>query len=160
MNVIVAPADRAALWTALPTLPVTWDALPAEGVTLPDGLRFRRIDAPDHTPCLYVTLLESEPFYTQLEDGEGDYTDEERADPDAVIARHYDEADELMHAMVAEASHVLGESSERHKRRGASWLLEDRTLTVADVQWDKEEPIQVCVWLLPPGLTPFSVGLI
>jgi len=157
MNVVVAPDDRAALWAALPALPVTWDweALPAEGVTLPGGLRLTRLEVDEDIFCLYLTLLESEPFYTQLEDGEGDFTDEERDDPDAAIARHHDEASEQLQAVVAEATQVFGEPSVQ--RGGASWLLEDRTIYVTTVQWDKETPIEVSVVLLAPGVTRIAL---
>ena len=152
MNVIVAPDDRAALWATLRTLPVTWDwhELPEEGVTLPGGLSFERLKVDEDTFCLYMTLLKSEDFYTQLENGEGDFTDEERDDPDATIARHHDEASERVQALVAEVAHFLGEPDEQ--RGDASWLLEDRTIYVTDVQWDKETPIEVSVLLLPPGV--------
>ncbi|WP_221088264.1 hypothetical protein [Deinococcus aquaedulcis] len=157
MNVLVAPDGRAALWAALLTLPVTWDwhDLPKAGVTLPSGLHFERLQVDEDTFCLYMTLLESEPFYTQLEDGQGDFTDEERDNPDLGIARHHDEADEQLQAMVAEATRVLGEPDER--RVGASWLMEDRTIYLRDVQWDKETPIEVGVVLLPPGIVWVSL---
>ncbi|UBV41451.1 hypothetical protein LAJ19_07160 [Deinococcus taeanensis] len=152
MNVIVAPDDRAALWAALPALPVTWawDELPEEGVTLPGSLSFEALEVAEDTFCLYMTLLKSKPFYTQLENGEGDFTDEERENPEVVIARHHDEASERLRAIVAEATRFLGEPDEQ--RGDASWLLEDRTISVREVQWDKETPIEVSVVLLPRGL--------
>lgn len=157
MNVIVAPDDRAALWAALPALPVTWawDELPEEGVTLPGGLSFEALEVDEDTFCLDMTLLKSEPFYTQLENGKGDFTDEERDNPDAVIARHHDEASERLRAMVAEATRFLGEPDEQ--QGDASWLLEDRTIYVSEVQWDKETPIEVSVMLLPPGVARIAL---
>lgn len=149
MNVIVAPDNRAALWAALPTRPVNWEALPEEGITLPGGLHFELIG---WSAGLYMTLLQSDDFFWQLEHGEGDFTDEEReAGPFEVMDRFYDEASKCAQAMVAEATRFLGEPDEQ--KGGATWRLEDRTIYVTDMHGDKESPIEVIVALLPPGVT-------
>ncbi|UBV41867.1 hypothetical protein LAJ19_09440 [Deinococcus taeanensis] len=160
IDVVVSSTDRAALWSALPTLPITWDALPEEGVTLPDGTHLRHSDAPDgEVRHLMVTLHESEDL-EELTDGLGDYTAEELADPYAVIEQYFKKAGELVRDMVAEAAGVLGEPAQAEPdARGVSWLLPDRTISVGVTQADKNAPIEVCVWLLPPGHTADSLGL-
>ncbi|WP_146160640.1 DUF6301 family protein [Deinococcus arcticus] len=108
---------------------------------------------------LVATLHES----GHLEDltyGTGDYT-EELAGPYAVIDRYHQQAHDLVRDMVAEAARALGEPTERtpDARVQASWLLPDRTISVRVTQADKECPIEVCVWLLPPGITAYALGL-
>lgn len=160
IDVVVSPTDRAALWSALPTLPVYWDAVP-RSVTLPGGTRLSHSHAPDgEVDHLVVTLHESE-YLEDLTYGTGDYTEAELADPDAVIDRYHQQAHELARDMVAEAARVLGEPTERtpDARVQASWMLPDRTISLGVTQADKECPIEVCVWLLPPGLTAYALGL-
>ncbi|WP_157463824.1 hypothetical protein [Deinococcus pimensis] len=161
IDVVVSAADRAALWSALRTLPVTWEAVPQAGVTLPGGILLRHSNAPDgEVDHLTVTLHESEPL-EELTYGLGDYTEEELADPYAVIDRYWEQGRELVRELVIEAEGALSEGIESgtDARGRASWLLPDRTISVGVTQADKECPIEVCVWLLPPGLTAYDLGL-
>lgn len=107
-----------------------------------------------------VTLYASEDL-EDLNYGTGDYTDEQLADPFAVIDGYWKRAHELVREMVAEAARVLGEpaSPTPGARTGANWLLPDRTISVGATQAEKECPIEVCVWLLPPGRISRHLGL-
>ncbi len=153
-------ADRASLWPALPILPVTWNALPQQGMTLPVGTHFSCKNAPDGTLYLNTTLHESEDFQ-ELLDGRGHYTEEELDDPYAVIEQRWDEARAAMWRVIAEAAQVLGEppSAEQASPGRVNWLLPDRTISIGLFQADKDCPIEVCLWLLPPGLTPDNLEL-
>ncbi|ANE42944.1 hypothetical protein [Deinococcus puniceus] len=155
-----APTDRAALWPALPALPLTWEALPQNGVTLPDGTHLRPSDAPDGTLYLAVTLHESEDFQ-ELLDGRGDYTEEELEDPDAVIDQRWQEASAVMQTLLAEAVQVLGapDQAGADSTGQVHWLRADRTISLGLFQADKDCPIEVRLWLLPAGLTPRSLEL-
>ncbi|MFB9994940.1 hypothetical protein ACFFLM_23600 [Deinococcus oregonensis] len=155
-----SPTNRTALWLAVLALPVTWEALPQEGVTLPEGTHLRRSNAPDGTLYLDMTLHESEDFQ-ELLDGRGDYTEEELEDPSAVIDQRWEEASEVMQTLLSNAVQVLGEPSqaEADSPRRVSWLRADRTISVGLFQADKDCPIEVCLWLLPPGLTADRLGL-
>lgn len=156
-----APASElAALWPALVSLPVTWAALPEQGVTLPGGTHLSLRDAPDGTHHLDTVLHASEDF-TELFDGRGDYTEEELDDPSAVVDGRWDEAREMLGTVLARAIRVLGEpaeAAERHPGR-VSWPLEDRTIVVGLNQADQDCPVEVRLWLLPPGRTLDSLGL-
>ncbi|WP_412027011.1 DUF6301 family protein [Deinococcus yunweiensis] len=160
IDVVVSPTDRAALWSALPTLSVFWNAVP-HSLTLPEGTRLSHSNAPDgEVDHLVVTLHESESL-EDLTSGTGDYTEDELADPDAVIDQYHQQAHDLVRELVDEAAQVLGEPTERtpDARVQASWLLPDRTISLGVTQADKECPIEVCVWLLPPGITAYALGL-
>ncbi|UQN07031.1 hypothetical protein [Deinococcus sp. QL22] len=148
-----ALTDRAALWPVLPALPVSWEALPQEGVTLPDGTHLRCNDAPDGTLYLNLTLHESEDFQ-ELLDGRGDYTDEELEDPYAVIDQRWQEASEVMQTLIAQAAQVLGEPAQTDSTGQVSWSLPDRTISLGLFQADRDCPLEVCLWLLLPGLSP------
>lgn len=156
-----APApELAALWPALVSLPVTWVALPQEGVTLPAGTHLTLRDAPDGTHHLDVVLHASEDF-TELFDGRGDYTEEEFDDPSAVVEQRWDEARAVLGMVLAGAIRVLGEperAAERNPGR-VSWPLEDRTIVLGLDQADQDCPVEVRLWLLPPGRTLDSLGL-
>lgn len=157
---MLPPSPSPAFWSALPQLPVSWDALPGEGITLPGGRHLSAERAPDDTPYLTLILHESEDF-TELLDGRGEYTEEELDDPDAVVEARWEAAREVMWDRLAEAMRVLGQPprTELDRPGRTSWLLADRTLTVGLSQADKECPVEVRLWLLPPGLTPDRVGL-
>ncbi|MFC4637825.1 hypothetical protein [Deinococcus hohokamensis] len=152
--------DHEALWPALPTLPLAWNALPAQGVTLQEGLHLRRSTAPDGTLYLEITLHGSEDFQ-ELLDGRGNYSEEELDDPSTVIEQRWDEAREAMWTVIAEAAETLGRPSQGAEPTPGrvNWHLDDRTITIGLNQADKDCPIEVCVWLLPPGCTPNSLGL-
>ncbi|MDP9763598.1 hypothetical protein [Deinococcus enclensis] len=145
-----APApELAALWPTLVSLPVTWVALPEQGVTLPGGTH--HLD----------TLLHASEDFTELFDGRGDYTEEELDDPSAVVDQRWDEARERLGTVLARAIRVLGEPAEAvesHPGR-VSWPLEDRTIVVGLNQADQDCPVEVRLWLLPPGRTLDSLGL-
>ncbi|THF69324.1 hypothetical protein E7T06_12610 [Deinococcus sp. Arct2-2] len=151
-----SPTNRTALWPAVLALPVTWDALPKEGVTLPEDAHLRRSNAPDGTLYLEMTLHESEDFQ-ELLDGRGDYTEEELEDPYAVIDQRWEEAVAVMDTILAEARMVLREPT--RAKGHVNWLLPDRTISVGLFQADKDCPIEVCLWLLPSGLTADRLGL-
>ena len=152
--------DRTALWRTLPALPVTWAALPEQGITLSEGTHLFTREAPDGTSYLDVTLHASEDF-TELFDGRGNYTDEELDDPYAVIEERWEEARGVLWAVLAEAAQVLGEPprAEAVAPGRVNWPLADRTICIGLDQADKDCPIEVCLWLLPPGLTPDRLGL-
>ncbi|WP_161880533.1 hypothetical protein [Deinococcus alpinitundrae] len=157
---IFSPSEHPALWSALLALPVSWDALPKQGVTLSGGAHLLRQNAPDGTLYLNVTFHESEDFQA-LQDGRGDYTEEELDDPDAVIEQRWAEAREVMWNVIAEAAQVLGEPAEAQEDAPGrvNWLLADRTISVGLFQADRDCPVEVCLWLLPPGLTADSLEL-
>ena len=78
-----------------------------------------------------------------------------------MIERRWEEASEVVSNVLAEAIQVLGTPSEMQKASPGrvSWLLADRTISVGLHQADKDCPIEVCLWLLPPGLTADSLEL-
>ncbi|PTA69403.1 hypothetical protein [Deinococcus arcticus] len=156
----LSASDRAALWPALPTLPVHWAALPGGGVPLPGGLRLVAGDAPDGTPYLRATLHASEDF-AELLDGRGDYTEEELDDPDAVMEERWVTAQAALATALAQAAPVLGEPARTASAPGGRvhWLLADRTVSLGLQQADRDCPIELCLWLLPPGHTPESLEL-
>ncbi|WP_221089756.1 hypothetical protein [Deinococcus aquaedulcis] len=147
-------ATHAALWPALLSLPLTWEALPEMGVAVPGGLHLVRREAPDGTLFLRAVLHTSEDFQALL-DGRGDYTEEELDDPYAVIDDRWAEASERLQPLRAEAAQTLGapSPSEEGPAHRTHWLLADRTVAVGLDQADQDSPIEVCVWLLPPGRT-------
>lgn len=150
LTAIIPPADRTALWAAFPNLPITWSAVPAAGITLPNGLRLSHSDAPDgEIPHLKITLYTSEPLEALL-DGRGPYSQEELDDPYALIDQYWTDARDLMTSIVTEVEQTLGAPD---VPGGPDWSRNDRTLSIGLTQADKEEPIEVCAWILPPGLT-------
>ncbi len=156
-----APASElAALWPALVSLPVTWVALPEQSVTLPGGTHLSLRDAPDG-PHHVDTVLHASEDFTELFDGRGGYTEEELDDPSAVVDGRWNEARAMLGTVLAGAIRVLGEPAEAvesHPGR-VSWPLEDRTIVVGLNQADQDCPVEVRLWLLPPGRTLDSLGL-
>ena len=157
---IASPSEYPALWSALLALPVSWDALPEQGAALSGSTHLSCQNAPDGTLYLGLTLHESEDFQ-ELRDGRGDYTEEEIDDPDLVIEQRWAQAREVMWNMVAGAAQVLGGPAEAGEAPAArvNWVLADRTISLGLFQADQDCPVEVCVWLLPPGLTADSLGL-
>lgn len=152
---LVSPA----FWAALPHFSLNWDA-PPERVMLPGGHPLTLQQAPDGTRFLTLTFHASEDF-SQLFDGRGQYTDAERDDPYEVIEQRWERAREVMGSLRAEAVQELGQPPRTGQDRPArtSWMLDDRTITVGLQQADQDCPIEVCLWVLPPGLTPDSLHL-
>ena len=150
LTATVASENRAALWTALTTLPISWSAVPSEGIALPGDLSLSYSDAPDgEVAHLKITLYASESL-EELLDGRGPYTEEELDDPYAVIDEYWIQARLHVDALTVEAADALGLPDVTGQ---SNWLLPDRTISLGLTQADKEEPIEVCAWLLPPGLT-------
>lgn len=156
LKALVLPAPRVDLWPALLIPRIDWTDVPSAGLMLSGGFQLLHSATPDgRIPHLKITLYASESLQPLL-DSEGPYTQEELADPYAVIHGYWVQALEFKVSVTDEASGVLGKPD---MLASADWLRADRTISVGIMQADVEEPIEVCAWLLPPGRTADDLRL-